>query len=138
MHSSSAVDGQIKIENSQIITTKLNWPKEKIEIFNVESKFFLLHCERDIEQPLITENLINKKLCTGKGLKKSLGLQLCGEVKLATGQENAPFFLFTGPASASITLTKTDSHTGYEFDARMLTRKVRKGVKSKSYRSGKG
>ena len=89
MHSSSAVDGQIKIEDSQIITTKLNWPKEKIEIFNVKSKFFLLHCER---------NPIDKKLCTGKGLKKSLGLQLCGEVKLVTGQENAPYFPFTGPS----------------------------------------
>ena len=91
---------------------------------NFRSKFFLLHRERDIEQPLITENLIDKKLCSGEGLKKSLGLQLCGEVKLATGQENAPYFPFTGPASASITLTKTDSHTSYEFDARMLARKA--------------
>lgn len=36
LHSSTAIDGSIKMEDGQVLVTKFNMPREKIEILNAE------------------------------------------------------------------------------------------------------
>lgn len=36
LHSSSEIDGSIKMEDGQVFITKINMPREKIEILNAE------------------------------------------------------------------------------------------------------
>ena len=69
------------------------------------------------EQDMITENRQDFKACSGSQLATVAGFELCGELSFPNASQiaDSPYFPFTGPSSASITLYKRDSHNGYKI-----------------------
>ncbi|XP_074643894.1 uncharacterized protein LOC141900764 [Tubulanus polymorphus] len=133
LHTSSEVTGKIMIKDSQVVQLKLDAPKDKVEILNAETKFFTLHRQAEREQKMLSANPVVKEKCTGAGLSKVLGVELCGHVQYP-GQAlttETPFYPLTGPSKLSIGLQKTDAHTSYQFEAKMLTQKIRKNHHTK-------
>ena len=53
-------------------------------------------------------------------------LQLCGSVSypLAANVRESPFYPLTSPSRMAIVLNKKDTHSAYNFEARMLNEKV--------------
>ena len=84
-----------------------------------------MHQGAEREQAMITEGRVDKQMCTGDILKKSLGLQLCGSLSFRNATNmDAPGSLLTGPAMAKVVLNKVDSHTGYSMQAQMRSFRV--------------
>jgi len=128
LHTSSEVDGKIMIKDSQVVQLKLNAPKDKVEILNAETKFYTIHRQAEREQKMLSVHPVVKEKCTGEGLSKVLGVELCGHVQYP-GQAvttEAPFYPLTGPSKLNVYLQKTDAHTSYQFEAKMLTQKTRR------------
>ncbi len=75
---------------------------------------------------MITEGMLEKSQCTGGWGAKVTGLELCGEVSFprAFNNPNAPWFPFTGPASAKLTLYRRDTYRGFHFETSLVRQKV--------------
>lgn len=131
LHTSTEVEGLIKLDESKALSVKFNMPKDKIEILNVKTQFFIMHREEEREQQMLTDNIKVVGKCSGKSMEQALGLKLCSELSYpATSKDDAPMFPFTGPISGSVVLTKVDDHKSYEFDARFETTKEGKMAKT--------
>ncbi|XP_064626174.1 apolipophorins-like [Lineus longissimus] len=127
IHSSTAIEGKMQIQDSQVVNVKFEMPRDKIEIISAENKFYIVHQSQEIEQTMIDSNRVNTKKCTGDKLTKVLGIELCGEISYPTTPDmsDVPTFPMTGPAKMSVVLNKLDSHTSYDFEAILKTTKVR-------------
>jgi len=126
LHSSTQLDTQVQLQDYQVLSAKFNMPRDKLEIIDVQNKFFIVHGDAEREQQMITEEHVEKTVCTGKTLEKTLGLQLCGQLSYPRATaDSAPYFPFTGPANFKVTLNKRDTHTSYDFEARLQTVKDR-------------
>ena len=71
---------------------------------------------------MITDNRQTMTVCTGEAASRLTGLELCGQLQFpnASTQVSGPYFPFTGPSSASLTLYKRDTHTGYKLLAKRV------------------
>ena len=76
---------------------------------------------------MITDNRIEKSVCTCQDSAKVTGLELCGFLSLPSAyqQENVPWFPLWGPASAKVILNKKDSHDNYVLEAKYVQDKVK-------------
>jgi len=129
MHTSTEVDGLIKLDESSAITAKFNMPKDKIEILSVKTQFFIVHKGEDREQAMLTDNRVTMSKCSCDKTSQALGVRVCGEVSYpATSKADAPYFPFTGPISASVELLKTDDHKAYELEAYLKTEKAKGSI----------
>jgi len=128
LHSSTEVDGLITLKDSQIANIKFNVPKDKIEILNAESKFYIIHREVEREQSMLAREPIRKKSCTPASTTKLFGMEICSETSYPNyGNElEASRYALAGPHKLMVQMNKRDSHTAYEFEAKLLTRKYRK------------
>jgi hypothetical protein len=122
LHTSTEIDGLIKLDESRAITAKFNMPKDKIEIINVKTQFFIVNKGEEREQAMLTDNRVDMSKCSSMHLEKALGVRLCADVSYpASNKADAPYFPFTGPVSAAIALHKVDDHESYEFEAYLKT-----------------
>ena len=87
------------------------------------SKFFLLLGVEKIEQAMLIEGRVEKEECFRGKLTKALGLEACGELSFSRASGSTPWFPFTGPARATLTLNKKDTFTKYEFEAKYIKTK---------------
>jgi hypothetical protein len=127
LHSSTVADGKIELKDGKIFNMDINMPDEKMEILSAETKFFVTHRDTDREQDMITDNRLTKSRCTGAWGAKIIGMELCGEVAFprAFHVVDAPWFPFSGPASAKVTLYKRDTYRGFHFETKFMQEKVR-------------
>jgi len=115
MHSSTQLDGKIQLQDGQIFNVELNTPREKMEIFHIQTEFFMNGAEMRMPEAEKTY-----KKCTGAAMTKVAGVEFCVDVTLPTFHKTGlPLPPFTGPMNAQITMEKKDTHTGYTFVAKM-------------------
>lgn len=107
LHTSTFLDGKIQINNGKLVDIAFNTPKEKVEVINVETKFFYL--ENDEEKEKDVDNKIQYEGCT----KGTSGMALCGEYRYASRSENSGMVPFVGPFATHVYFKKTDTQTGY-------------------------
>lgn len=90
-------------------------------------KFYIVHREEEREQQMLTDNVIDKSLCTGEIFNKITGMKVCGAVRVPlTNKATAPNFWYTGPMSMQVYLETADTHRNIEFEARVETLKERR------------
>ncbi|XP_014673849.1 PREDICTED: uncharacterized protein LOC106814086 [Priapulus caudatus] len=137
LHSSTAAKGKLQMEDGETFKLNIDIPNEKMELFSVESKFFVLHKHQERPQRGLDANRIDAVKCTSDKFAKWFGVQLCGEIAYPqpSVMPNTPALPFRGPANAAVYLTKRDnSMTGYEFETRFNVKKVRvSGVTQRVY-----
>ncbi|XP_068221439.1 uncharacterized protein [Palaemon carinicauda] len=107
LHTSTFLDGKIKINKGKVVDIAFNMPKEKVEVINVQSKFFYLENDEETEKGI--ENKIAHESCTSG----TTGMALCGEFSYTPKSESSPAFPFAGPFGTHVYLKKVDTHTGY-------------------------
>ncbi|XP_074640348.1 uncharacterized protein LOC141898387 isoform X2 [Tubulanus polymorphus] len=126
LHSSTEVDGSIVIKDSQIVNVKFNMPRDKIEILNVENKFFIVHRETEREQKMLATEPIKKRTCTPAYMTKLAGVEVCSQMtypNYESGSLEPIQYPLAGPFKLGVVLNKRDTHSSYEFEAKLLTRK---------------
>ncbi|KAK4294432.1 hypothetical protein Pmani_032938 [Petrolisthes manimaculis] len=109
LHTSTFIDGKIHINGGKLVDVAINTPKEKVEVIDVDTKFFIL--EDDVLLEKNVDNQIHSESCT----ESIMGGHLCGQLAYTSMSTNSPYFPLSGPFSAKIYLEKTDTHTGYIF-----------------------
>ena len=125
-HTSTVADGKIQLQDGKIFQFELNMPKERMEIFHFQSKFFISHRNVDREQRMILEDRLNINKCTGATFEKVTGLELCGTLSYPDlyPRQGAPWFPLNGPVSAAIILNKKDTYDRISFEATLMQEKV--------------
>ena len=75
---------------------------------------------------MISEGRIEKRGCLGPTFQKIFGVELCGQVAFprVLAKANAPPFPLTGPASASIVMTKAELGKGFHFETKFIKEQV--------------
>ncbi len=126
-HTSTVLDGKIQLQDGKIFKFDLNMPKERMEIFDFQSKFFISHRNADREQRMIVADRTELNKCTGNYFERVTGLELCSTLSYPDlyPQQGAPWFPLNGPVSASVILTKKDSYDKISFEAALMSEKVR-------------
>ena len=75
---------------------------------------------------MLTDTMIEKDICTGDTFGKYTGLMVCGGISIPWSKKtDAPYFPFTGPMNAHLTVELADTHTSYDFEARFESKKER-------------
>ncbi|XP_041360319.1 uncharacterized protein LOC121376501 [Gigantopelta aegis] len=117
LHSSSSVKGRLELVRGKIFSLEFDLPKDKIEIFDFKSRFFITHDNHQREQKMIEANRKYKLVCWGTRLAKLTGVELCGEMGFPNASMNtkSPYFPFTGPVNIAFVLHKRDIHYGYKM-----------------------
>ncbi|XP_076440191.1 uncharacterized protein LOC143279842 [Babylonia areolata] len=122
LHTSTAVKGRVELARGQILSVEINTPRDTMEIFDFQSKFFIVHDTYEKEQQMIMANRKEKTACTGQALAKVVGMELCASLSFpnASTALSAPYFPFTGPTSVALVLRKHDVHSGYRLLAKQI------------------
>lgn len=122
IHTSTAVKARVELARGQIFSVELDMPRDSQELFSYLSKFYIVHDSYEKEQKMIVANRHENRACSGEGVSRVLGLELCTVLSFpnATTALTAPYFPFTGPSSLAITLTKQDVHSGYRLLAKQI------------------
>lgn len=90
------------------------------------NKFYIVHGENEVEETMPTAKRITKSKCTSSFMTQLLGVELCGEISHPAFEvKEATFAPLMGPSKMSIALSKKDTLTGYEFEARFQNQKTR-------------
>lgn len=82
---------------------------------------YLVEGHEEHKHPSLVPENIHRKRCTGQGLSKVLGLEICGEVEypLIADVKSGPSLLLAGPLAAKVYLLKTDKElTTYNLEYR--------------------
>nr|UEK51615.1 MTTP-like protein 2 [Parasacculina yatsui] len=123
LHTSTLIDTSLSVHGHSQVKAKVNMPKERMEIFNFETKVRFIHQNGDqhTESPIEMKREGAKKeeynRCTGGGYYK--GWETCAHLAYINSSAvgDAPYFPLTGPARMGLYVEKTDkSMTGYEFN----------------------
>ena len=125
MHTSSGIDGQVVIKGSQIVSVQLNTPKQKMDIFSMDSKIFFIH--KDQVKPVEpSKPVISRRGCTPASLSRVFGAELCAEIDFYPKSATGPGGLLRGPSHATLYLQKTDSHDQYVFEYKWTNEEVKR------------
>ncbi|KAK6645660.1 hypothetical protein RUM43_001940 [Polyplax serrata] len=128
LHSSTAVDGHIKVEGTNFAKVTFNLPREKADIIAVQTELIVMKNDNEEVQSGITENRVAEKVCSWPTLDHTLGLKLCTDIvfpnvttfpdddnfdlKLLSKRKSdkVPWFsfMFNGPAKFAMALYKAD------------------------------
>lgn len=75
---------------------------------------------------MITDGRRQYSGCVPDDTTKALGLELCGELSFpyAFKKDSAPWFPFTGPATAKIYLNKKDTYRSINMEAKYVQERV--------------
>ncbi|GFQ98349.1 vitellogenin [Trichonephila clavata] len=122
MHSSSVLDGKVLVRNGEVVKAQLNMPRDRIDVFNIQSKMFIVHGNEEREKVSDKKEGTHMQSCTGRTISKILGVKFCSELELPPYRPNAPLQPLSGPASFNLFIEKTDpTLKSYNFDAQWRT-----------------
>ncbi|XP_078656508.1 apolipophorins-like isoform X3 [Branchiostoma floridae x Branchiostoma belcheri] len=137
LHSSTFADGKIILKKGSDLEVKLNMPRDKMEIVNVQSKVFLINQDQEYEVRGVAAGRVDESACSGTWGIETFGLQMCGEVQYPNPRldDQTPYMPLTGPMSASVTLNKADAGLdSYVMEARYNIKPSRvNGKKENTY-----
>eukprot|EP00058_Branchiostoma_floridae_P005945 XP_002591433.1 hypothetical protein BRAFLDRAFT_119260 [Branchiostoma floridae] len=137
LHSSTFADGKVILKKGSDLEVKLNMPRDKMEIVNVQSKLFLINQDQEEEVRGVEADRVDESTCTGTWGIETFGLQMCGEVQYPNPrlEDETPYMPLTGPMSASVTLNKADPGLdSYVMEARYNIKPSRvNGKKENTY-----
>ncbi|PSN49824.1 hypothetical protein C0J52_08839 [Blattella germanica] len=110
MHSSSAVEGQLKVRGAKLVSLNFNLPKEKIEIINARSELIVMHGDKEEYQSGNTEDRVVQHTCSWPTIDRTLGLNFCADLVYPNiSQINTTSqFIFSGPTKFSLAMKKAD------------------------------
>ncbi|CAH1772638.1 unnamed protein product [Owenia fusiformis] len=133
LHSSTYAEGKIELQNGQLLNVKVDMPKDKIEVLDVKTRFYILSSDGDREQKMVTSGRVEKEGCTGSTLVDALGIEFCSTISYANASmvDEAPYFPLTGPKTFTLVLNKRDTHTSYEMEAGFSKQKEGSGKSAK-------
>ncbi|KAL0271734.1 UNVERIFIED_CONTAM: hypothetical protein PYX00_008731 [Menopon gallinae] len=77
LYSSTAIEGQVKVNGAMSAKVSFKLPQEKVEIITAQSELVVMKGEKEEPQAGITENRISDKTCSWPALDQALGLKLC-------------------------------------------------------------
>ncbi|KAF8763448.1 Apolipophorins like protein [Argiope bruennichi] len=118
MHSSSVLDGKVQVRNGEVVKAQLNMPRDRIDVFNIQSKMYLVHGTEEREKATDKREGTHLQSCTGRGISKVFGVKICSSLDLPPYRPNSPLQPLNGPASFSLYIEKTDpTLKSYNFDA---------------------
>ncbi|XP_060075290.1 apolipophorins-like [Ylistrum balloti] len=128
IHTSTVLQGKIEYVEGRNVDLELDMPREKIEIVNFKTAFFLIKNDSHREEIIITKNKQSQRLCTGDLVSTLSGLQLCSELEFLNTSllKDVPPFLQAGSSNIKIHLLKMDNMSGYKLAARFI--KTRQAV----------
>jgi len=122
LHTSTAIEGKLQLQDGEVLNAELKVPKDKMEILSVESKILM----NGVELQTAAEGSTSMKKCSGQWLGKVTGVELCAEASIPQlTRDGAPYYPLTGPLSAKVVLNKKDSINAYTFEARYQAPRVR-------------
>lgn len=101
VHTSSFMDGKLKIEGGNVIDLAFNLPQDKVELINVQSKTVFI--ENDIKK-------IQEKENENGNFGECIDTDVILGVKWCAGLSTGPF-----ESKAAVWVEKTDSLTGYSL-----------------------
>jgi hypothetical protein len=127
MHTSTMIDGKIQLKDGEVFTVELNTPQEKMEIFHVQTEFFM-----NGEEMTMPEPAVEFKKCTPAATTRVVGMEMCVDATLpSTGSSYLPLPPFTGPMNFQAFIEKKDTHSSYKFTAEL--KKERSQVSGTTY-----
>ncbi|GFT71844.1 vitellogenin [Nephila pilipes] len=122
MHSSSVLDGKVLVRNGEVVKAQLNMPRDRIDVFNIQSKMYIVHGNEEREKTSDKKDGTHLQSCTGRTISKLFGVKFCSELELPPYRPNAPLQPLNGPASFNLFIEKTDpTLKSYNFDAQWRT-----------------
>ncbi|XP_042895388.1 uncharacterized protein [Parasteatoda tepidariorum] len=122
MHSSSVLDGKVEVKNGEVVKVQLNMPRERIDVFNIESKVYLVHGMEEREKTAEKKSGTQIESCTGKRFSEIFGVKFCSEIEIPPYRANTPLHPLNGPARFNLFIEKTDpTLKSYNFDASWKT-----------------
>ncbi|CAD5111637.1 DgyrCDS929 [Dimorphilus gyrociliatus] len=101
LHTSTAADGRIIFNKDSKVDMEINVPKEKMDVFSVDRKFFMIWRE-DTEVAEPENRMARFEKCFGP--RNVLGLELCANMGSRTSSP------LSGPLSLGVALKKTDTY----------------------------
>ncbi|XP_035827340.1 uncharacterized protein LOC101854594 [Aplysia californica] len=125
MQSSTGVKALVEINRDSEFKVEIEQPRDKMEVFQARSQFYIKVDEVEKEQEMIKDNYKTFKACTGAIVAKVLGTEVCGELKYANASQHddAPYFPLAGPGSFSVVMNRKDSHKTYKLYAKKAENK---------------
>ncbi|WAR23117.1 APLP-like protein [Mya arenaria] len=122
LYTNSGAKGRIELASGNVLDMAFDITKEKSEIVDIKSAFYMVYNDVEREQSLISDNKHEKSYCTGDRLERATGMQLCISMLApnTTGQSEAPLFPLSGPTHLGLSLTKLDLPNGYKFEAKYI------------------
>lgn len=108
--SSTALEGTFKMESSRYIRVSFNLPKNKSDIFSIETEFITLRGSEIVPVKGVTAGLVENKICSWPLLDEVLGLKVCTNFLFpsAVNVLKSPILLLKGPLKFGISLEKSD------------------------------
>ncbi|CAI9743195.1 apolipophorins-like [Octopus vulgaris] len=121
-HTNTAAKVTFSMKDRQIVMSSLELPKNKMEVINVKSDFFIVHRKTEEKQKMIQKNSMNKSKCTSAAFGKITGLEVCMQVQYsnASTEKQSPFFPLTGPMVLKLDVSNKDLPKGYRMEAKLI------------------
>ncbi|XP_052255844.1 uncharacterized protein LOC127861416 isoform X2 [Dreissena polymorpha] len=123
LHTRTSIQGSISLSEGSILRAQFDMPEDKMDIISINSEFYTIHHDAERAQKMVTDNRQRLISCSGSKLAQITGLEICSELEYpnASLTDAAPYFPFTGPVTAAVTLFKRDlKMTGYKLEAKNL------------------
>jgi len=115
VHTSTVAQGKISLLESRVFHFDLEMPRDKQEIINLDTKFYVQYREEEREQQMIRQGRTTSSNCYE--LTEALGIEVCGEMSMPVlAKDNVAKFPFTGPHSAAVYINKKDTFTKCHVD----------------------
>ncbi|KAL4235628.1 hypothetical protein ACF0H5_004023 [Mactra antiquata] len=122
LYTSTGAHGQIELMDGAIFDLTFDITKEKSDILDVKSSFFIVYNEFEKEQRMNKNGRVEDTVCSGDRLKEATGLQFCVGYSGPKDVENseAPYFPLSGPVSFSMAMHKLDMPNGYQMQVKTI------------------
>ncbi|XP_060596717.1 uncharacterized protein LOC132750705 [Ruditapes philippinarum] len=124
LYTSTGARGKIEITGGNVFDLSFDITKEKSEIVDVKSTFYVVYNDKMKEQKMLLagSGQEEKVSCTGVRMLKATGIELCSsyltrDTKL---KSDAPNFPLTGPVSFTVTMNKKDLPNGYKLEVKTI------------------
>uniref|UniRef100_A0A1Y1LL77 Vitellogenin domain-containing protein n=1 Tax=Photinus pyralis TaxID=7054 RepID=A0A1Y1LL77_PHOPY len=109
VYTSTAVEGNVKVRGTDVISATFSLPNEKSELFGAQSELIVVKGGVEHQQSGVEGSAVEKSTCSWPVFEKTLGLKLCAHYHYpnVTRIETAPYFPLAGPSGFGLSLQKT-------------------------------
>lgn len=111
LHSSTVLDGVLRLRNGRVFDLDWNLPQDRIEIFSAESHVYVTYRYADREQTNTEQQSFTWKKCTSSDAAQMTGLEMCGELSVPKIRTGA-----IGSTVARVYINKLETYKGLHFD----------------------